>query len=83
MSPYMLVLFPLILPEVLDITNITMPGFLIITAATFLAKATATALIVVMAAQLCRLTRTPRGLLVMNRTLAAILVGGGGFMALA
>lgn len=83
LSPYMLVLFPLVLPEVMDITTVQMPDFLIITATTFLAEATAAALIVGLAAQLRRLTQTARAVLVMNRTLASVLVAGGGWMALA
>ncbi|WP_420861280.1 LysE family translocator [Algirhabdus cladophorae] len=82
-SPYMLVLFPLLLPEVMDITAIKMPGFFIISATTFLAEATAALMIVGLAAQLRRLTRSPRSVMMMNRSLAAILVVGGGWMAVA
>jgi len=35
LSPYMLVLFPLVLPEVMNITTVRMPDFLIITFTTF------------------------------------------------
>lgn len=83
LSPYMLVLFPLVLPEVLDITQIVMPEFLIIAVTTFVAEATAAALIVGFAAQLRRVANSPRAILIMNRSLATILVIVGGGMALA
>lgn len=80
LSPYMLVLFPLVLPEVMDITSVQMPQFLIITFTTFMAEATAAALIVGLAVPLRRLTRSQRGHLLMNRGLSVILVCGGGTM---
>jgi len=83
LSPYMLVLFPLVLPEIMDITQIVMPEFLIIAATTFLAEATAAILIVGFAAQLRRIAKSPRATLILNRSLAAILVAVGGGMALA
>ena len=83
LSPYMLVLFPLVLPEVLDITSIQMPGYLIIAFATFAAEATAAVLIICLAAQLRRLTKSKRSMAIMNRALASLLVVGGGWMALA
>lgn len=82
LSPYMLVLFPLVIPEVMDITVIKMPDFLIITGATFAAEATAAGLIVLLAAQLRRVTKSPRSVQIMNRTLAGVLMIGGGWMAL-
>lgn len=83
LSPYMLVLFPLVLPEVMDITVIKMPDFLIITLTTFTAEACAALLIVLLAAQLKRLAKSERSMLVMNRSLASLLVFGGGWMVLA
>lgn len=83
LSPYMLVLFPLVLPEVLDITMIQMPGYLIVAFTTFAAEASAAVLIVCLAAQLRRLTKSAHSMMIMNRTLASLLVGGGGWMALA
>lgn len=77
LSPYMLVLFPLVLPEVMNITQFVMPDFLVITFTTFAAEATAAALIVGLAAQLRRLTRTPRAVHILNRTLAIVLLMGG------
>lgn len=83
LSPYMLVLFPLILPEVMDISRIVMPDFLIITFTTFMAEAVAAILIVGLAAQLRHLIRTPKAATIMNRLLAFVLILGGGWMALA
>lgn len=83
LSPYMLVLFPLVLPEVMDITNIVMPDFLVITFTTFLAEAVAAGLMIGLAAQLRRLGRDPRKMQIMNRTLAGVLALGGSWMALA
>lgn len=83
LSPYMLVLFPLVLPELLDVAQIVMPDYLILVASTFLAEAAAAGLIVGLAAQLRRLTRTPRAVFIMNRPLASVLVTGGGWMAVA
>ena len=82
LSPYMLVLFPLLLPEVMDITAIAMPHFLIVAVTTFAAEAVAALGIVALASQLRRITQTPRGTLLMNRGLALLLAGGGGWMAL-
>lgn len=83
LSPYMLVLFPLILPEVMDITTIVMPDYLIIVFTTFMAEATAAILIIGLAKQLRRLVRSPRSMQIMNRSLAALLMSVGGWMAIA
>lgn len=82
LSPYMLVLFPLVLPEVMDITTIAMPDYLIITLTTFAAEALAAGLVVLFAAQLRRLARSAKATLIMNRSLASVLVTGGGWMVL-
>ncbi|MEP5153007.1 LysE family translocator [Planktotalea sp.] len=83
LSPYMLVLFPLVLPEVLDITVIKMPDYLIIAFVTFAAEAAAAVAVVCLASQLRRLTKSANSMAVMNRSLAVLLVSGGGWMALA
>lgn len=83
LSPYMTMLFPLILPEVMDISAIQMPDFLIIALTTFAALYTGVCTIVIFAAQLRRLARSERAMLVMNRSLASLLVVGGSWMALA
>lgn len=82
-SPYMMILFPLILPEMMNVTEIQMPGFLIICLTTFAALAAGAALVVVFAAQLRRIANSPRASRIMNRSLAVVLVGLGGGMALA
>ncbi len=82
LSPYMLVLFPLVLPEVMDITVIRMPEYLIIALTTFTAEATAAILVIGLASQVTRLVRSRRSMLIMNRSLASLLVVGGGWMAL-
>lgn len=82
-SPYMMMLFPLVLPEILDITAIKMPDFAIAAVTTFLALAIGSALIVGFAAQLRRLARSDRSMRIMNRSLATILVTAGGVMAFA
>lgn len=81
-SPYYMVLLPLTLPELMDITVIKMPDFLIVATLTFLALAGGAALIVLFAAQLRRIAKSPRGVMIMNRSLATVLVIVGGGMAL-
>lgn len=81
-SPYYMVLLPLTLPELMDITIIKMPDFLIAAVTTFLALTFGAALIVGFAAQLRRIAKSPRATLIMNRSLATILVTVGGSMAL-
>lgn len=82
-SPYMTMLFPLVLPELMNIALIQMPEFLIIALSTFAALMFGAGLVVVFAAQLRRLARSARGTMIMNRTLASLLVVGGGWMVLA
>lgn len=82
-SPYMMILFPLVLPEMMNITLIEMPDFLIIALATFASLAAGAALIIGFAAQITRLARSERAMAHMNRALASLLVMGGGWMALA
>lgn len=81
-SPYMMILFPLVLPEMMDISTIEMPDFLIIALSTFAALAAGAGLIVGFAAQLTRLARSERSMAMMNRSLASLLVVGGGLMVL-
>ncbi|MFK7791541.1 MAG: LysE family translocator [Devosiaceae bacterium] len=81
LSPYMLVLFPLVLPELIAINVIKMPDFLIITFTTFAAEATAAGLIIGLAAQLRRLFQSERSMRLFKRSLALILMIGGGWMA--
>lgn len=81
-SPYYMVLLPLTLPELMDITVIKMPDFLIVAVTTFLGLSFGAGLIVGFAAQLRRIAKSPRATLIMNRSLAAVLVTVGGGMAL-
>ena len=81
-SPYMTILFPLVLPEMMDIALIRMPEFLIIAASTFAALMFGASLVVVFSAQLRRLARSARASIIMNRSLASLLVMGGGWMVL-
>ncbi len=81
-SPYMMILFPLVLPKMMNISAIQMPDFLIIALVTFVALATGAGLIIGCAAQLTRLVRSPRSMAIMNRALAGLLVACGGWMVL-
>ena len=81
-SPYFMVLLPLALPELLDITVIEMPDFLIAAVTTFFALIIGKALIIGFAAQLRRIAKSPQATMVMNRSLAVVLVTVGGGMAL-
>ena len=80
-SPYMMILFPLVLPEMLDIQSIQLPDFAIVSVVTFAALATGAGMIVVFTAQIRRIVNSAHATLIMNRTLAAILVGVGGWIA--
>jgi len=82
-SPYMMVLFPLVLPEIMDNMVIQMPDFLIVALTTFLALGSGSAIVVCFAAQLSRIARSPRSTLILNRSMATILVLIGGGMAFA
>ena len=82
-SPYMMILFPLVLPEMMDVTAIQLPDFAIVGVVTFLALSTGAAVIVIFAAQIRRLVRSTRATLILNRSLAPTLVGLGGWLAFA
>ena len=82
LSPYFMVLLPLSLPELLDISVIKMPDFLIAAVTTFFALIFGKAVIIGFAAQLRRIARSPKGTKIMNRSLAIVLVTVGGGMAL-
>ncbi len=82
-SPYMMILFPLVLPEMMDITAIQLPDFAVVAALTFLALASGAAIIIIFAAQIRRLVRSPRAMIIMNRSLAISLVSVGGWMTFA
>jgi len=82
-SPYMMILFPLVLPSLTDISTIALPEFLMLIMVTFISLIFGAVLIIVFAAQINRLVRSPRTAKIMNRSLASILVFGGGWMAFA
>lgn len=80
-SPYMMILFPLVLPSLMDITTIELPAFLIVALITFAALLAGASLIIAFAAQISRLARSPRSMMILSRCLASILVLGGSWMA--
>ncbi|WP_159453161.1 LysE family translocator [Pseudooctadecabacter jejudonensis] len=80
-SPYMMILFPLVIPEVLDITVIEMPDFLIVVLTTLGAEVLSAAVLVGLALQMRRLIRSARATRVFNRSLAGCLMAGGTAMA--
>jgi threonine/homoserine/homoserine lactone efflux protein len=81
-SPYMMILLPLVLPELMNITTIQMPDFLIIALTTFAAFMIGVGLTIGFASQLRKLVRSPKHVTTVNRSLSSILVIGGGLMAL-
>lgn len=82
LSPYMMVLLPLTLPEVMNITTIEMPQFLFMALITFCGIILASTAVVIFAAQLRLLARTANGQFYMNRGLSVLLVCGGGSMVM-
>ncbi len=82
-SPYMMVLFPLVLPGLTDITTIELFEFSFLAALTFGALLAGSAVIIAFAAQISRLITSPRGMLMLRRGLSSMLVLGGGWMAFA
>ncbi len=82
-SPYMMILFPLVLPSVVDINTLNGMTFSLISVTTFTALGTGAAIIILFASQLRRLSGSPRHVAILNRSLACLLASGGGYMALA
>lgn len=82
LSPYMMILFPLVLPEMMDITTIQLPQFAIVAALTFVSLVTGAGLIIVFAAQIHRMARSPRSMTILNRSLAGALAIGCGWLAI-
>lgn len=82
LSPYYIIILPLMLPEVTDIKEIETSQFVILALTTFMALFVGGAIVAFFAAQLRRLARSARAMQIMNRSLAALLVTGGGWMAL-
>lgn len=82
-SPYMMILFPLVLPGLVNITHIQLPEFAIVASLTFVALLVGSFIIIVFAAQIGRLVRSEKSLRVLNRGLASILAMAGTYMAFA
>lgn len=82
-SPYMMILFPLVLPELLNLKNIQLPDFAIVGALTFLSLLVGCLMIVGFAAQISRLARSPLGMQRLNRSLAGLLALAGVAMTFA
>jgi threonine/homoserine/homoserine lactone efflux protein len=82
-SPFILILFPLILPQVLEITTSKMPDFLILTMTTLTIEITVVAVAVGLALQLRRMARSTTAMLIMNRGLAMLLGLSGNAKTLA
>lgn len=80
-SPYYMISLPLAVIEVMDVTIIEMPEFLIISLMTFAGFAVGAGLIAGFAAQLRRLVKSERSMAITNRALASLLVFGGGWIA--
>ncbi len=80
-SPYMMILFPLVLPGLMDITTIELPEFAILAVITFAALIAGSALIIAFAAQISRIARSPHSMMMLRRCLSSILVLGGSWMA--
>lgn len=82
-SPYMMILFPLVLPSLMDITSIQLPQFLVVGALTFLALFIGAGVIILFAAQISRIARSERSMATLNKALASVLVIGGSWIAFA
>ena len=82
LSPYYMIILPLMLPEIVDIRVVEMPEFLGLAATTFLAMFGGAAIVAVFAAQLRRLARSARSMKIMHRSLAVVLMLCGGWMTL-
>lgn len=80
-SPYMMILFPLVLPELINITEIALPDFAIAASVTFAAVSAGSLIIIIFAAQIGRLVKSDRSMRILNRSLASLLTVGGTLMA--
>ncbi|MGJ8624855.1 MAG: hypothetical protein ACSHW1_19100 [Yoonia sp.] len=82
-SPYMMILFPLVLPGMMNISTLQMPDFLIVAEVTFAALISGAGIIICFAAQLRRFVRSARNATLVNRSLAVLLMVGGGLISVA
>jgi len=81
-SPYMMLLFPLVLPSLTDIAMITTLEFLLLWLITFLVLFGGSVLLIVFSAQIRHLMHSPRSMTILRGSLSCMLVIGGGWMAL-
>ena len=82
-SPYMMILFPLVLPGLMNITQIALPEFAIVACLTFVALLVGSFIVILFAAQIGRLARSDKSLRILNRSLASVLAIAGSWMAFA
>lgn len=80
-SPYMMILFPLVVTSSMDTSAIELSDFFIFVVITFATVIACSVFIIALAAQISRLVRSPRSTMFLNRGLASMLVIGGGWMA--
>lgn len=81
-SPYMMILFPLVLPNVVDINTLNGGTFALVSVTTFAALGTGSTIVIVFASQIRRLAKSPQHIAVVNRGLASVLACAGGYMAM-
>jgi threonine/homoserine/homoserine lactone efflux protein len=79
-SPYMMILMPLVLTNLMSTTAIELSKFFILVVITFTTVVACSILIIAFASQVSRLVHSPRSMMFLNRSLASILVLGGGWM---
>lgn len=80
-SPYMMLLFPLVLPELIDISEIALPDYAIAASLTFAAFSAGSLIIIIFASQIGHLAKSQRSMRNLNRSLAGLLTFGGTFLA--
>ncbi|MFK7901761.1 MAG: LysE family translocator [Nitratireductor sp.] len=82
LSPYMIVLFPLVLPEIMDVSRFELKQFVSVSVVTFLGIAVGSAVLILFAAQINRIVKSPNSMQKLNRVLSITLMFGGGWMVL-
>lgn len=80
-SPYMMILFPLVLTSSMGTTALEPSRFFMFVVITFATGIASSILVISLASQISRLVRSPRSTMFLNRSLASMLVFGGGWMA--
>lgn len=81
-SPYMMILFPLTLPNILDTATLSGDTVTLIAVITFLALSIGSGIVILFTSQLKRIARSPQYIAIINRSLAAVLACAGGYIAL-